>query len=145
MGVPNRDPKERGWVVVVRAGELSDETAQTFGMPRRAAVSEGTTGAQRLWMGHVTGEPGMDSGPHHHGEAETAGFILAGHPRIYYGDDFADYVDLAPGDFIYIGAYVPHIERNPSDTEPVEFITARSPDNIVVNLEGAQPPPDQPR
>lgn len=139
------DPKELGRVVVVRAGQLSGDTAQTAGMPRRAAVSGGTTGAQQLWMGHVTGEPGMDSGPHHHGEAETAGFILKGNPRIYYGEEFGEYVDLAPGDFIYIGPYVPHIERNPSATDPVEFITARSPDNIVVNLDVAGPGPELPR
>jgi uncharacterized RmlC-like cupin family protein len=131
------EPAHMGEVYVVRAGQLSGNTAQTVGMPRRAAVSKETTGARNLWVGHVVGEPGMDSGPHHHGEAETAGFILAGRPRIYYGEDYKEYVDLAPGDFIYIGPFVPHIESNPSD-EPVEFITARSPDNIVVNL--ADPP-----
>jgi uncharacterized RmlC-like cupin family protein len=123
-----------GKLLVVRGGTLSSNTAQTVGMPRRAAISKETTGAQHLWVGRVVGEPGMDSGPHHHGEAETCGFILSGTPRIYYGEEYAEFVDLEPGDFIYIGPFVPHIESNPHDT-PVEFITARSPDNIVVNLD----------
>src|SRR5687767_6596714 len=103
-------------------------------MPRRAAIAPGKgDGSQRLWMGRVTGQPGMNSGPHHHGEAETCGYVLSGSCRVYYGDGFTEYVDLNAGDFIYVAPYVPHIEMNPTD-QPVEFVTVRTPDNIVVNL-----------
>jgi uncharacterized RmlC-like cupin family protein len=119
-------------IIVVRQGTLSDATAQTSGMPRRAAISP-ATGSRQLWMGRVTGQPGLNSGPHHHGEAETCGYVLSGSCRVYYGDDFAQYVDLEAGDFIYVAPFVPHIEANPH-SEPCEFVTVRSPDNIVVNL-----------
>lgn len=76
----------------------------------------------------------MTSSPHHHGEAETAGLVVSGHCRISFGPDYHESVDLAPGDFVFVPANFPHIEANTSDTEPVEFITARSPDNIVINL-----------
>jgi uncharacterized RmlC-like cupin family protein len=119
-------------VIVVRQGNLSDATAQTSGMPRRAAISP-DHGSSRLWMGKVTGQPGMNSGPHHHGEAETCGYVLSGSCRVYFGESLTAYVDLSAGDFIYVAPYVPHIEANPTN-EPVEFITVRTPDNIVVNL-----------
>ena len=122
-------------VIAITADELSDDTAQTEGLPRLAGVSGDTTGASSIWMGRPTGEPGMDSGPHHHGEAETAGYVMSGESRIYYGEDYDEYVDLGPGDFVYVPPYLPHVERNRSETEPVEFVTARSPDNIVVNLD----------
>jgi uncharacterized RmlC-like cupin family protein len=94
------------------------------------------TGGQSegLWVGRVTGEPGMDSGPHHHGEAETVGYVLSGQFVLFYGENFAEQVELGPGDFIYVPPFVPHIERNLSATESVEFVSIRRPDNIVVNL-----------
>ena len=126
--------RESDTVTVVRADETNADTAQTKGMPRLAGVGPETTDASSIWMGQVTGEPGMDSGPHHHGKAETAGYVLSGQTRILYGENYQRSVELGPGDFIYIPPYVPHIERNLDETEPVEFLTARSPDNIVVNL-----------
>jgi uncharacterized RmlC-like cupin family protein len=125
-------------VRVVRAAEVSDHTAQTAGMGRRVGISADTAGASRIWMGHAVGPPGMDTGPHHHGEAETAGYIVRGTARILWGERFEQYVDVGPGDFIFVPAYLPHIERNVSD-EPCEFIIARTPDNIVINL----PPLDE--
>jgi uncharacterized RmlC-like cupin family protein len=77
----------------------------------------------------------MRSVPHHHGEAETAGFVMSGRARIYFGEDYEEYVDMERGDFCYVPAYLPHIEANLSDTEPLVFLTCRTPDNIVVNLE----------
>lgn len=122
-------------VVVVRQADLTAETAQTVGLPRLDGVSPERTGSAGLWMGRVTGPPGMDSGPHHHGEAETGGYVLQGNALVYFGDNYAEHVELHPGDFIYVPAYVPHIERNLSTTEPVEFVTCRFPGNIVVNLD----------
>ncbi len=34
---------------------------------------------------------GYRSVPHHHGEAETGGFVLSGRARIYFGEKFEDY------------------------------------------------------
>jgi uncharacterized RmlC-like cupin family protein len=73
------------------------------------------------------------SAPHHHGEADTGSHILKGRIRVYFGDDFKEYVEAGPGDFLYIPAYVPHIEANETDEE-AETIVVRSPDNIVVRL-----------
>ena len=108
----------------------------TPGMDRKAAISKETVGAQRLWFGRVTCPPGYASAPHHHGEAETAGHMLSGDRcRIYFGENFEEYVDVRPGDYLMVPPWTPHIEVNMSDTEEGEFVTARSPDNIVTNLD----------
>jgi uncharacterized RmlC-like cupin family protein len=86
-------------------------------------------------MGRVTGEAGKVSGAHHHGEVETAGYILSGRTRIYFGEFYKEYVDLGPGDFVYVPPFVPHIEETLSETEPVVFITSRTKANVVVNLD----------
>jgi uncharacterized RmlC-like cupin family protein len=43
---------------------------------------------------------------------------------------------VAVGDFVYFTPYVPHQERNPSDSEPVDLLVVRS-DNerIAVTLD----------
>lgn len=119
---------------VTRAGELSDQTGQTAGAKRVLGVGT-ATGATKIWMGQVSNEPGEWSGPHHHGEAETAGYVLSGHARIYYGEGYREYVDLEKGDFVFVPPNFAHIEGNRSDEEPLVWLTARTPDNIVVNLE----------
>ncbi len=126
---------QSGQLKVVRAGELGATPGQTPGAVRMSGVSAANSDARRIWFGRVHNEPGMRSVPHHHGEAETAGFVIQGQARIYYGDGFREFVDLDEGDFVYVPAYFPHIEANRSDTEPLDFLTARTPDNIVVNLE----------
>lgn len=118
---------------VVSGSELTETTQQTPGMVRRAGIDPRTS--NQLWVGRVSTGPGFSSGPHHHGEAETVGHVLMGRARILYGPGFAHFVDLDPGDFVYIPPHLPHIEENLSETEPLEFITIRSPDNIVVNLD----------
>lgn len=122
-------------LAVVRAEETDYGTAQTEGLPRLDGVSSETAGAANVWLGQPTGEPGMDSEPHHHGEAETAGYIVRGHAEIFYGEGYDEKVEMGPGDFVYIPPYLKHVERNASETKPVEFVTARTPGNIVVNLD----------
>jgi uncharacterized RmlC-like cupin family protein len=127
--VPLRDDP----VVVVHG--THDRTAQTPGMHRQAAIDKDSVGTDRLWFGRVTCPPGMSSGPHHHGPAETAGHMLSGDRiRIYFGADYQEYVDVEPGDYLFVPAYVPHIEVNMSDSVPGEFVTARTPANIVIPL-----------
>lgn len=117
-------------VLVVRASDLDDSTEQTKNMPRRTGIQ-----SAHIWIGRVTGEPSSDSGAHHHGEAETGGLIISGRTQILFGENYKEYQEYTAGDFIHVPPLLPHIERNMSSTEPVEFLTARNPGNIVVNLE----------
>jgi uncharacterized RmlC-like cupin family protein len=112
------------------------KTAQSEGMVRRAAIDKNTANSKSLWFGRVTCPPGLKSVPHHHGPAETAGHMLSGDRiRVYFGEGYQEFIEVEPGDYLFVPAYIPHIEMNMSDVVAAEFVTARSPDNIVVNIE----------
>lgn len=124
--------------VVTRNGEEYADTAQSSGAHRISGVSPQHTPAQRLWFGKVSNEPGYRSLPHSHGEAETGGYVLHGHGRIYFGDRFAEFVDLAEGDFVFVPPQMPHVEVNMSTEEELVWLTTRTPDNIVINFDDVE-------
>jgi uncharacterized RmlC-like cupin family protein len=128
-------PERHGELDVVRAHELSDATGQSAGALRQSGVDGTLTAATRIWMGRVSNEPGYASVAHHHGEAQTAGFVLKGRARISFGEGYRQHVDMDVGDVVFVPPFFPHIESNRSDTEELVWLTARTPDNIVVNLE----------
>jgi uncharacterized RmlC-like cupin family protein len=105
-------------------------------MDRAEGVGACTAGASIIWAGHVTVGPGVKSGAHHHGEIESAIYIISGKARFRYGDHLEHTVEANAGDFIYVPAYIVHQEINASSQEPVEMIVTRgSQENIVVNVE----------
>ena len=120
--------------VVTRAGLEDVNTADSGGAVRVSGVSAQHTPARRLWYGKVSNEPGYRSVTHHHGEAETGGYVLSGRARIYFGEKFEDYVDMAEGDWVFVPPFMPHVECNLSRTRPLVWMTTRTPENIVVNL-----------
>ena len=124
--------------VVTRAGREPGDTGQSSGATRISGVSIQHTPATRLWFGKVSNEAGYRSVPHHHGEAETGGYVLSGKARIYYGEQFGSYVDLETGDWVFVPPFLPHVECNMSTTEDLIWLTTRTPDNIVVNLDDVE-------
>lgn len=120
--------------VVTRGGKEDGGTADSGGAVRISGVSIQHTPATKLWFGKVSNEPGFRSVTHHHGEAETGGYVLSGRARIYFGDKFADYVDMEEGDWVFVPPFMPHVECNLSRTRPLVWMTTRTPENIVVNL-----------
>jgi uncharacterized RmlC-like cupin family protein len=125
-------------LTVSRPTDRSTNTPQTSGMQRFAAISGSLTGSRHLWMGGNTMAPGQRSGDHHHGEADSGIYIVSGHPRfVFLAEDREVHVDAAPGDFVYVPAWVPHREENPSTDEEAVVVLARStPEEIVINLPG---------
>ena len=120
---------------VVRGIDLNDATAQTEGAVRRAGISNLNTDASRIWLGKVHTPAGYASGAHHHGEADTAGYVLKGRAYLLFGEGYGERLELEEGDFIFVPPNTPHIEGNASDTDELVWMTSRSPDNIVVNLD----------
>jgi uncharacterized RmlC-like cupin family protein len=120
--------------VVTRRGEEPDDTGQSGGATRVSGVSIQHTPATKLWFGQVHNLAGYRSVPHHHGEAETGGFVLSGRARIYFGEKFADYYDFAEGDWVFVPPFMPHIECNLDRNKPLTWMTCRTPENLVVNL-----------
>ena len=82
---------------VVHGPQPTTATAQTPGMVRRPAIHKETVGASKIWFGTVTCTPNHKGPPHHHGEAETAAYVISGHIRVYYGEGFKEFVEAGPG------------------------------------------------
>ena len=120
------------------SNELSEDTAQTPGMRRYEAISGKRHGSRKLWMGKAVVAPGMISGDHHHGEAETGIYVVSGHPVFVFRDPSSgDLVRLetSPGDYVWVPPHVPHREENPSpDTDAVVVIARSTQEAIVVNV-----------
>lgn len=121
--------------VVTRGGEEDTNTAQSGDCVRVSGVSIQHTPATKIWFGQVSNVPGYRSLPHHHAEAETGGYVLRGHGRIYFGEDYSEYQDMLAGDWVFVPPFMPHVEANMSVTEELVWLTARTPENLVVNLE----------
>jgi uncharacterized RmlC-like cupin family protein len=120
----------------VRAGALDPDTAQTKGMRRFEALSRRHGGTEKIWLGENHVGPEMNSGDHHHGEAETGIYVVSGHPEfVFLADHGAEQRILTgPGDYVFVPPWVPHREENPHG-EPAVVVLARSTqEGIVVNL-----------
>jgi uncharacterized RmlC-like cupin family protein len=132
----------------VHGDELTGDTGQTPGMRRFEAVSGKTVGSEHLWMGRTHVAPGVNSGDHHHGRAETAIYVVSGRPVFVFADgDEEIRLETKPGDYVFVPPYVPHREENPDpDTEAVVVIARSTQDGIVVNVPSlwapVEPDPD---
>ena len=116
-----------GGLVIVRPTErVSDPGDQTSGMRRESGVAPRTAGSRALWAGHVTTPPGAISGVHHHGDAESAVYVLSGRARFRWGERLEHEAIAEPGDFVYVPPRLIHEEENLSSTEPVVFVVARN-------------------
>jgi uncharacterized RmlC-like cupin family protein len=123
-------------VKVVKPDQRDASTAQTPGMLRAEGCGGSTVGTQHIWVGHVTVNEGVRSGPHHHGEVESVIYVVSGKARFRYGDNLEHSVDAEPGDFVFVPPHLVHQEVNASDEEPVLAVVARSSlENVVVNVD----------
>jgi uncharacterized RmlC-like cupin family protein len=123
----------------IRPNDLSSHTSQTTGMTRREAISAATVGASELWMGQTHVAPASASGDHHHGDAETAIYVISGHPVFVFAagpkpGDGEVRLETEPGDYIFVPPYVPHREENPGGEEAVVVIARSRQEGMVVNL-----------
>jgi uncharacterized RmlC-like cupin family protein len=121
----------------VRAADLSADTAQTDGMTRREAVSARTVGSEKVWMGQTHVGPRTASGNHHHGDTETAIYVVSGHPVFVFADgDREVRLTPEPGDYVFVPPFTPHREENPTDEAAVVVLARSSQEAVVVNLPG---------
>ncbi|MET9800454.1 cupin domain-containing protein [Streptomyces sp. NPDC006368] len=101
----------------VRAGELDGY----------AALSGGTVGSKKLWMGLVENPPLSATDNHHHGASEAGIYVVSGHPVFVYHDGTREVrISAGPGDFLLVPPFVPHREENPDPNEPVVVVIART-------------------
>jgi uncharacterized RmlC-like cupin family protein len=100
------------------------------------AIDGSSVGARSLWVGRVRIQPSTSSGAHHHGDCESAIFVISGSATFRYGDDLQHTVEAGPGDYLYIPPNVIHQELNLSTSEAIDCIVIRdSQENLVINVD----------
>ena len=110
MTTGETDWREHG-VHVIAHDQLDANTAQTPGMYRQAAVNGETAGAEGIWAGTVTIEPGARTGPHHHGGLESVIYVLRGHAQMRWGERLEYISDAGPGTS-FSSPHLCHIRRS---------------------------------
>ncbi|CAN5605954.1 hypothetical protein BH09ACT8_BH09ACT8_63960 [soil metagenome] len=132
--LPNAHPNVRH----IRGDDVDGATAQTSGMQRFEAISNRSVGSEKLWMGQTHVHPSTASGDHHHGEAETAIYVVSGTPEFVFIDEQSGQesrIRAAPGDYVFVPPFTPHREENNDPEHDAVVVIARSTQEaIVVNL-----------
>jgi uncharacterized RmlC-like cupin family protein len=120
---------------VVHPEQFDSHTAQTPGSKRTAAIHSGAGISSPMWGGLFLVDPGARTGIHHHGEQHTIAYVLSGSSYVRWGEQGEFDATLQAGDFLYVPAWLPHQEINPSKNVPFQWIVVRSTSEpIVVNL-----------
>jgi uncharacterized RmlC-like cupin family protein len=127
--------REYATIRIVKPLQFNRGTAQTPGSVRSAAVAPDQGIATGLWAGLFAVEPGASTAIHHHGQQETIAYVLKGESHLRWGKH-GEFSGVArQGDFVHVPAWLPHMETNPSQDEPFEWVVIRSTAApIVVNL-----------
>ncbi len=99
------------------------------GLQYAVAISAETVGAHAIHMQLVTIPPGGRARAHKHATHETAIYALTGTSGVWHGERLEHHTLVAPGSFFYIPADVPHLPYNPSLTDPVVAVIARTDPN----------------
>ncbi len=95
-------------ISVVHPDEFSEETAQTSGSLRLAAISGELSARVGLWAGTFLVEPGARTGIHHHGRQDTIVYVLAGESYVRWGEHGEHSATVSAGDFLHVPAWLPH-------------------------------------
>ena len=99
------------------------------GLQYAVGISAASVGARAIHMQLLTIPPGGRALAHKHATHETAIYALSGVSHVWHGELLGHHSVVEPGDFFYIPADVPHLPYNPSKTEPVTAIIARTDPN----------------
>ncbi|WP_216851181.1 cupin domain-containing protein [Acidisphaera sp. L21] len=95
----------------------------------QVGISAETVGAQGIHLQLVTIPPAARAKAHLHEAHETAIYALTGVSHVWHGQQLEHHAIVAPGDFFYIPAGVPHLPYNPSATDAVTALIARTDPN----------------
>ena len=99
------------------------------GLEYAVGISAEAVGSQHIHMQLVTIPPGGRARAHKHASHETAIYALQGESGVWHGERLEHHTIVRPGDFFYIPANMPHLPYNPSATEPVIAVIARTDPN----------------
>ena len=111
---------------LVRAGEAF---IGKQGLQYEVGISAESVGSRAIHMQILTIPPKGRAKAHKHESHESAIYGMSGTSEVWYGDQLEHHAVVKPGDFFYIPANVPHLPYNPSETETVTALIARTDPN----------------
>src|SRR5262249_36302173 len=105
-------------------------------MRRLAGISGALSGSEGIWMGETHVAAALRSANHHHGESETAIYLVSGHPGfIFLHDGTETRIETSPSDYVYVPPFCPHPEATASAHRDVRVGSAPTrQEAIAVNL-----------
>jgi uncharacterized RmlC-like cupin family protein len=103
---------------IIRDGDAEHRSGA--GVELILAVSKESTGAEQLWFGRFTSEPGVVIPPHYH-SCDTVAYLIRGRAAFQVG---AERLEMVPGEYVYVPASVVHTEETVG-SETAEFVIAR--------------------
>jgi uncharacterized RmlC-like cupin family protein len=115
------------------------------GLQYSVGISAESADSEHIHMQLVTIPPGGRARAHKHASHETAIYALQGESGVWHGERLEHHTIVRPGDFFYIPANMPHLPYNPSATEPVVAVIARTDPNeqesvvLLPELDGIHP------
>ena len=112
--------------VLVRGGR---QITGKQGLDYTVGISAESAGAQGIHMQMLTMPPGARAKAHKHATHETAIYAVSGVSHVWHGEHLEHHSIVEAGDYFYIPADVPHLPYNPSKTETVVAIIARTDPN----------------
>lgn len=117
---------------VVRPGE---PFTGKQGLQYAVGISAESTGAKAIHMQLLTIPPNGRARAHKHRTHETAIYALQGESRVWHGEHLEHHSVVRPGEFFYIPADVPHLPYNPSSTDTILAVIARTDPNEQESVE----------
>jgi uncharacterized RmlC-like cupin family protein len=111
---------------LVRAGETFTGKQ---GLDYAIGISAESVGARAIHMQLLTMPAGARALAHKHATHETAIYVINGTGGVWFGPQLEHHTMVGAGDFFYIPADMPHLPYNPSSTEPVIAVIARTDPN----------------
>ena len=121
-----RTPIATGGVRSVRGAAVESEMRDPAGIGRATAAQFSGGGSGNVWIGTVTLAPDTSTGAHHHAHHEVLIQVMRGIAEIRWGERLEFAAMIGPRDFAYFVPHVPHQERNPGESEPVDFLAVRT-------------------
>ncbi len=117
---------------------LITATERREGDPTPGMVREQAIAVENLWAGLVKTEAHMTSGWHHHGDHDTAVYVVEGGLRMEFGPDGREVIQAGPGDFIHIPRWAIHREGNPADRQSEIIVVRAGTGPPTINVAGPQ-------
>ena len=111
-----------------------DNVTGKQGLTFKPGISAQSVGAQGVYLELLTIPPGARAKAHKHVSHETAIYMISGEATTYWGERLENSFVGRAGDFVYIGANVPHLPVN-TGKEPAVAVVVRTDPNEQESLE----------